>query len=435
MINKIRTFIQKIVTPQMGLVVLSIYYFTLLLDMTTLSYSFAKAATLCKLLRYVCYVYFLFVICRKLRTLDLKNYINKIKNFDKKQYFVAGAVLLALFSIVMNLLLTKNKAWVFLLFTLIYASCFDFEDVLNTIFSAQFISLILITTLSSFGLMHDYVNMRADGTMRHSLGFGYPTYVSQFVLFMILYYSYKKNFKISPEKLGLYQLLIVFSYFLTDSRTEMLISECILIGIFMNSVGILDKFKNVVEFFKKAYATCFPLFPIGSYILVMLYGFIFNTMNVNGIIFKIAQKFNHIFSNRLYQTFYDFKRYGLSLFGSNIDLVGYFLTKENEGTIIRSNFIDNEYMRILFESGWIFFIAFFAIISIVIWHLYKTKKDGLLFISFVITTSSLINPRLFTITVSVISFMIIPVLNDLLFNQGGHYKIKSISNKDHSRTQ
>ena len=188
----------------------------------------------------------------------------------------------------------------------------------------------------------------------------------------------------------------------------------------MNSVGILDKFKNVVEFFKKAYATCFPLFPIGSYILVMLYGFIFNTMNVNSIIFKIAQKFNHVFSNRLYQTFYDFKRYGLSLFGSNIDLVGYFLTKENEGTIIRSNFIDNEYMRILFENGWIFFIAFFVIISIVIWYLYKTKKDGLLFISFVITTSSLINPRLFTITVSVISFMIIPVLHDLLFNQGGH---------------
>lgn len=420
MINKVKTFIQKLTTTQMGLVVLAIYYFTLFLDITTLSFSFSKAATLCKLLRYVCYVYFLFVICKKVKILDLKSYINKIKNFDKKQYFVAGVVLLVLFSIVMNLLLTKNKAWVFLLFTLIYASCFDFEDVLNTIFSAQFISLILITTLSSFGLMHDYVNMRADGTMRHSLGFGYPTYLSQFLLFMILYYSYKKNFKISPEKLGLYQLLIVFSYFLTDSRTEMLISECILIGIFMNSVGILDKFKNVVEFFKKAYATCFPLFPIGSYILVMLYGFIFNTMNVNGIIFKIAQKFNHVFSNRLYQTFYDFKRYGLSLFGSNIDLVGYFLTKENEGTIIRSNFIDNEYMRILFENGWIFFIAFFAIISIVIWHLYKTKKDGLLFISFVITTSSLINPRLFTITVSVISFMIIPVSHDLLFNQGGH---------------
>lgn len=420
MINKVKTFIQKLTTTQMGLVVLAIYYFTLFLDITTLSFSFSKAATLCKLLRYVCYVYFLFVICKKVRTLDLKSYINKINNFDKKQYFVAGVVLLALFSIVMNLLLTKNKAWVFLLFTLIYASCFDFEDVLNIIFSAQFISLLLITTLSSFGLMHDYVNMRADGTMRHSLGFGYPTYLSQFVLFMILYYSYKKNFKISPEKLGLYQLLIVFSYFLTDSRTEMLISECILIGIFMNSVGILDKFKNIVEFLKKAYATCFPLFPIGSYILVMLYGFIFNTMNVNGIIFKIAQKFNHIFSNRLYQTFYDFKRYGLSLFGSNIDLVGYFLTKENEGTIIRSNFIDNEYMRILFENGWIFFIAFFAIISIVIWHLYKNKKDGLLFISFVITSSSLINPRLFTITVSVISFMIIPVLNDLLFNQGGH---------------
>ena len=140
--NKIKTFIQKIRTPQMGMVVLAIYYFTLMLDMTTLSYSFAKAATLCKLLRYVCYVYFLFVICKKVKTLDLKSYINKIKNFDKKQYFIMGVVIVALISIVMNLLLTKNKALVFLLFTLIYASCFEFEDVVNTLFSTQFISFL-----------------------------------------------------------------------------------------------------------------------------------------------------------------------------------------------------------------------------------------------------------------------------------------------------
>lgn len=143
-------------------------------------------------------------------------------------------------------------------------------------------------------------------------------------------------------------------------------------------------------------------------------------MNVNSIVFKIAHKLNHVFSNRLYQTFYDFKRYGFSLFGSNIDLVGYSLTKGNEDAIIRSNFIDNEYMRILFENGWIFFIAFFIIASIVIWYLYKNKKDGLLFISFVITTFSLLNPRIISITLSIFCFMIIPVLNDLLFNQGGH---------------
>jgi|GEM_PF-404580 len=420
MINKIKTFIQKIVTPQIGLAVLYIYYFTLLLDMTTLSYSFAKAATLCKLLRYICYVYFLIMICKKFKSLDLNEYKEKIKNFNKKQYFIAGVVIVALVSIVANLVLTRNKALFFLLFTLIYASCFEFDDVVNTLFSTQFISLILIVTLSSLGLMHDYVNSRVDGTMRHSLGFGYPTYLSQFVMFLILYYSYKKDFKISPEKLGLYQLLIVFVYFLTDSRTELLVSECILICIFMKSTGILGRFKNIVEFFKKAFTVCFPLYPIGSFVIVMLYGLIFNTMNVNGIVFKIAQKLNNIFSNRLYQTFYDFKRYGFSLFGSNIDLVGYSLTKGNEDAIIRSNFIDNEYMRILFENGWIFFIAFFTIAAIVIWYLYKNKKDGLLFISFVITTFSLLNPRIISITLSIFCFMIIPVLHDLLFNQGGH---------------
>ena len=420
MINKIKTFIQKIVTPQMGLAVLFIYYFTLLLDMTTLSYSFAKAATLCKLLRYICYVYFLIMICKKFKSLDLNEYKEKIRNFNKKQYFIAGVVIVALVSIVANLVLTRNKALFFLLFTLVYASCFEFDDVVNTLFSTQFISLILIVTLSSLGLMHDYVNNRADGTMRHSLGFGYPTYLSQFIMFLILYYSYKKDFKISPEKLGLYQLLIVFVYFLTDSRTELLVSECILICIFMNSTGILGRFKNIVEFFKKAFTVCFPLYPIGSFVIVMLYGLVFNTMNVNGIVFKIAQKLNNIFSNRLYQTFYDFKRYGFSLFGSNIDLVGYSLTKGNEDAIIRSNFIDNEYMRILFENGWIFFVAFFTITAIVIWYLYKNKKDGLLFISFVITTFSLLNPRIISITLSIFCFMIIPVLHDLLFNQGGH---------------
>ncbi|WP_288687582.1 hypothetical protein [uncultured Catenibacterium sp.] len=420
MINKLKTLIQKIVTPQMGLVVLSIYYFTLLLDMTTLSYSFAKAATLCKLLRYICYVYFLIMICKKFKSLDLNEYKEKIKNFNKKQYFIAGVVIVALVSIVANLVLTRNKALFFLLFTLIYASCFEFDDIVNTLFSTQFISLILIVTLSSLGLMHDYVNNRVDGTMRHSLGFGYPTYLSQFVMFLILYYSYKKDFKISPEKLGLYQLLIIFVYFLTDSRTELLVSECILICIFMKSTGILGRFKNIVEFFKKAFAVCFPLYPIGSFVIVMLYGLVFNTMNVNGIVFKIAQKLNNVFSNRLYQTFYDFKRYGFSLFGSNIDLVGYSLTKGNEDAIIRSNFIDNEYMRILFENGWIFFIAFFIIASIVIWYLYKNKKDGLLFVSFVITTFSLLNPRIISITLSIFCFMIIPVLHDLLFNQGGH---------------
>ena len=417
MIDKLKTFIQKIETPQCGLFVLSIYYFTLLLDMTTLSYNFAKSAVICKLIRYICYVYFLLVIFKKVKSINFKDYINSIKNFNKKQWAIAIIVLVALFGIVGNLLLTRNKALVFLLLTLIYASCFDFHDVVNTIFSTQFVSLIIIVTLSALGLMHDYINTRVDGTIRHSLGFGYPTYLSQFIMFLVLYYSYKKDFKISAEKLGIYQILILFVFFLTNSRTEFLVSELVLICIFLNSVDILSKFKKQVDFLKKAFATLFPLYPIGSFVAVMSYGAIFNKVNVNSIIFRIAQKANNVFSNRLYQTFYDFKRCGFSLFGSNIDLVGYSLTKGNEDAVIRSNFIDNEYMRILFENGWIFFVAFFAIAAIVIWYLYKNKKDGLLFVSFVITTFSLLNPRITSITFSIFCFMIIPVLNELLFKQ------------------
>lgn len=420
MIDELKKFANRILIPQTGLCVLAVFYFIPILDMTTLSYSFPKAVIVCKLIRYICYIYFLLVIIKKLKSTDLKEYIISIKNFKKKQWAIAIVVLLGLFGIAGNLLLTRNKSLSILLFVLIYASCFEFEDVENIIFSTQFIALIIIVTLSSLGLMHDYVNNRVDGTMRHSLGFGYPAYSSQFIMFLVLYYSYKKDFIISAEKLGLYQLLIVFVYFLTDSRTEFLLSELILICIFLNSVDILSKFKKQVEFLKKTFATVFPLYPIGSFVASISYGFIYTNMNVNSIIFRIAQKANDIFTNRLYQTFYDFKRYGFSLFGSNINLVGYFLNKENENTIIRSNFIDNEYMRLLFENGLIFFVAFFTIASIVIWYLYKNKKDGLLFISFVITTISLVNSRILSTTLSIFCFMIIPVLKDLLFNKGGH---------------
>ena len=49
MTNKVKIFIQKLTTTQMGLVVLAIYYFTLFLDITTLSFSFSKAVEICLL--------------------------------------------------------------------------------------------------------------------------------------------------------------------------------------------------------------------------------------------------------------------------------------------------------------------------------------------------------------------------------------------------
>ena len=154
--------------------------------------------------------------------------------------------------------------------------------------------------------------------------------------------------------------------------------------------------------------------------IVNIFGYAFNHADINSFLFKAFSKLNDVLSNRLYQTFYNFKRSGYSLFGSNIDLVGYSLDNAKEYSIIRSNFIDNEYMRLLFENGWIFFISFFIILAAVIWYLYKNKKDGLLFIAFITTTFSLLNPRITSLTFSIFCLTIIPVLNDLLFNQGGH---------------
>ena len=397
-----------------------LYYFTLWLDLSTISHSFSKAVVLIKLLRYLCYLYFLFIIVNRLTKLDISEYINKIKSFNSRQWAIFILSLVAVISIVINFLLTKNKTMVFLLFVLFYAACFDFDSLVDSVTNMQFLVMILFITLCSFGILYDYVNMRADGTARHSLGFGYPTYLAQLVLFYILHASYRCRFKVDFKEIGVYQLLVLFTYFVTNSRTEFLVSELIMFCLVANRFNFIKKFEKLINVVKKIFASLFILYPIGSFVIVNMFGYAFNHANMNSFLFKAFSKMNAILSNRLYQTFYNFKRSGYSLFGSNIDLVGYSLDNTKEYSIIRSNFIDNEYMRLLFENGWIFFISFFVILAVVIWYLYKNKKDGLLFIAFITTTFSLLNPRITSIAFSIFCFTIIPILNDLLFKQGGH---------------
>ena len=417
---KEKGLLHKIQTSNFGMLMFGLYYFTLWLDLSTVSHSFPKAVVLIKLLRYLCYLYFIFIIFSRLIKLDIGEYINKIKSFNSKQWVLFVLSLVAVISIVINFVLTKNKTLIFLLLALCYAACFDFDSMVDSVTNMQFLVMVLFITLCSFGILYDYVNMRVDGTARHSLGFGYPTYLAQLVLFYILHASYRCRFKVDFKEIGVYQLLVLFTYFVTNSRTEFLVSELIVFCLVLNKFNFTKKIEKLVDVVKKLFSSLFILYPIGSFAIVNMFGYAFNHANINSFLFKAFSKLNDVLSNRLYQTFYNFKRSGYNLFGSNIDLVGYSLDNAKEYSIIRSNFIDNEYMRLLFENGWIFFISFFIILAAVIWYLYKNKKDGLLFIAFITTTFSLLNPRITSITFSIFCFTIIPVLNDLLFNQGGH---------------
>lgn len=414
---KIRNLLHKIQNSHFGILMFCIYYFTLWLDLSTISHGFPKATVLIKLIRYLCYLYFVFILVVKLKKIDISEYLNKIKSFSVKQWvlFILSAVLVI--SIIINFVLTKNKEMIFLLLALCYAACFEFDSIIDAVTNMQFIVMILFISLCSFNLMFDYVNFRSDGTARHALGFGYPTYLAQLLLFYILQRAYTRKFNLNFEELGIYQLLVLFGYFITNSRTEFIVSELIIICLLFKKFGLTNKYKKLINKAKQLFVYIFPLYPIGSIMGVNLFGYVFNHSNSSNIFYRIFIKLNNVLSNRLYQTFYDFKRFGYSLFGSNIDLVGYSLDNAKKYSVIRSNFIDNEYMRILFQNGGIIFIAFFAIAAIVIWYLYKNKKDGLLFISFIITTFSLLNPRITSITFSIFCFMIIPVLNELLFKQ------------------
>ena len=78
----------------------------------------------------------------------MNEYKEKIKNFNKKQYFIAGVVIVSLVSIVANLVLTRNKALFFLLFTLIYAGMKK-EDMIQMLNAAQEVSTLSLESITA----------------------------------------------------------------------------------------------------------------------------------------------------------------------------------------------------------------------------------------------------------------------------------------------
>ena len=271
--------------------------------------------------------------------------------FNLKNIFITFVLTIIIF---LSLIKTDDIATtLFLLIVLIAFNNTNFERVIKNIFFIELFSFIFILLSCKMGIIEDFTIRRELGEeYRHSLGFIHPnTLMLSFFSIVILYLYWQKD-KINLIKtLMLFVFSLVIFYY-TDSRMGLV---AVILALIINYIFkfkgkiILAKYGNILSW-------SIVIFAVLSVIMTILYP------KIN------MSKLNELLSNRILLQYRALDRYGITLFGQEIEWVGQGASNE-ELDWNKYNFIDNSYIKALVNNGILFFML------IILGHYYILKEQ------------------------------------------------------------
>lgn len=285
------------------------------------------------------------------------------------------------------------------LLILIYASinvCFR-QIAKYTLFSITPIITIIIV-FSLIGIIPEHTVLR-DSTIRHSLGFIYPSFASAMFFSLTMTYCFLIKDLPTKQKLMHYAIALIpnfIIYRLTDARISIILLSAFM--IYDITMQFLPLFKKILS---KIAPTMFVVLTCGSFLLATIY------TPDNPLLNKVNTGLS--LRPELWQI--AIEKYDIKLFGNKLK---YYNQKTNtigqarRGEVV---LIDNSYLQLLLSDGLI-------ITLIVLLYFYRiTKKlqekqdtTGLLILT-TILAQSFINPDLMTIKYDIfllIGYQVLP---------------------------
>ena len=392
----VKDFIKNILLKKY-IFVYVLYFLIIFLETTTFVIDYPWIFEIMKVVRYGLYAFFILrifiMIPEIIKELNFKSWKNKtiINRFIIVILFIFFA------SIAINFITTGNKRMVILMIVLLASYKTDYKKIIKYTMVMQIVFTSLTTLASVLGITQNYIVLRPTGEERYSLGFMYTTNFAQMIIFSIILYLYIKDFKVNYLELFVMQILNTLIYFITDSRTEFLMLECIIIFMFIYKSSIWPKLYKFFRSILKIFSYTFIIYPIISFIIVLLYptGGIFNNID-------------QILSYRLSQTNDVLQEHGVTLFGEDIQFVGNSIKSKIDYEGTKSNYVDNEYIQMMFKEGIIVAICFIIILSFMLVLLLKKNRQKEIFLCSIYLIFGLMNPRIITLVFCPILFIVIP---------------------------
>lgn len=399
MINRLIQFAgNKKIQEKLFIIIFSLYILSSLITITMFE-QIPFISIVFKSLRYLTYIFFLwfsFIFLLNLSVYNLNDRISIYQIFKniQKELISRPFIIISIVVSFCVLIFSRNRLPIIVVFILIGGSQFDIKKILKLVLVIN-ISLTIVTIISSeFGIIPEIIIGRGDGTLRYSLGFVYPLELMCNYLFIIMIYIY-----IFPQNYSLKELIVtniinILLFKLTDARTSFIL--IILVSI----IGYYIKFIDITRMYcylKKWVLCSFAIIcSFGSIILAWVY-------NENIHLFAFL---NNLLSNRLFLGNQGLKNFGISMFGKQIEWVGFGAQIDLSYASQNYNFIDCSYIKNLLDFGVFFFLLIIIGYIYILIRLYNQKDVmGIIVFCFIFLVS-IVEPRLFQIEMNPFLLMI-----------------------------
>lgn len=346
-----------------------LYYLFSVLDHTDLALGNSAFPTLFRAVRYLSYI--LFLVCIYLKRLD---------NFQLIGALTFGAVFM------MSYIGSNEQKMALFSLPILAALNIDADKIMRVYAAILGCMLIFFVILSRIGLIQDYIY---DPTtrVRHCLGFTYTTYppILFFHLALILIYLHRD--KIRPWGLLILEAINVYFYIMTDT---------------LMTFGLLSLSLIIIAFYqykrKVSFGPAFKSLLLGSPMIMM----IISLLSVK--FFDPAEEFwsklDSISHTRLSLGHAAIEKYGITLFGNEIDWIGSADTYRGA-----YNYVDSSYIQILVNYGLLTILCILFLYTYLMYRAIKMEDGLLVIILLTVMTLALSEPRLMNLR-----FNIFPML-------------------------
>ena len=276
----------------------------------------------------------------------------------------------------------KEIAWVVIIFAIVVISYFLSKD--NIILKAimliiaskdinfkkfikfdlviKVIFCFIIIIFSQIGIAENYVILRADGTIRQSLGFSQPNALAAYWLSICCDYIYLAFNKNKIIKLFICTIITFIIGYITDSRTVIICVSLMIILLLYNNYLNNKIIKKIVIFL-----------PYLLFALSLSLAYLYKSSD-------LIKNIDRLLSKRIYYTEQYLQKYDINLFGQKIETVS---TVQSRLLNISPQILDNSYIVLLLKFGIILLFCSCLLLSLRLKLSYR-ERDKLLIIILII---------------------------------------------------
>lgn len=249
------------------------------------------------------------------------------------------------------------------------------EETFRIAFALQLGLMVFVVAGSTFGWIPDLLIKRDVIPIRHSLGFTYPSVCSAYFYFLLVLYLWIFEKKITGRDLLWMEALNWLVFLLTDSRMSFLLVTLLLLCAYLFCCRGKDRQmerwirrqRRKRKFIYRAGAVLYDYFAVFLSAVFALWCLIDVSLGGESIL-------DRALSGRLKYTVSVVRRYGVRLFGSAVDWVGFGGAQDTDALLESYNFVDCSYAYILLSYGIIFFVL--VMIYVVLLQKYVRRREG-----------------------------------------------------------